>query len=455
MNRETPVTELACAGCGASPPRIELRPYPFRCARADDGDDTDHVVARRLDTSRVSIDARGGANPFIRYRGILHSYHQARSHGVPDSEYCDMVERLSDEIARIDGRRFVGTPFFRSNALECRVRMGDEGAIWIKDETDNVSGSHKARHLMGVMLYLQIVERLGVARPGRPELVIASCGNAALAAASVARAAGWALRVFVPPTANRYVLGKIADLGARVEICERGHAGAGDPAYLRFRDAVRRGALPFCCQGSDNGLTIEGAETLVFEMIEAIGGPVDRLFVQVGGGALAAACVQGFAEARRMGLIDRLPRIHAVQTRGAFPLKRAYDRLIDGIAKDRASADWNSIVRERLRYARTHRSQFMWPWEEEPRSIAGGILDDESYDWAAVVEGMLNTGGHPVVVDENEIEVANAIARESTESDVDYTGTAGLAGLIHVRANDSSLRHERVAVIFSGARRPL
>ena len=53
-----------------------------------------------------------------------------------------------------------------------------------------------------------------------------------------------------------------------------------------------------------------------------------------------------------------------------------------------------------LAYAAHHRSEFMWPWEHEPHSIAHGILDDETYDWLAVVEGMLATGGGPLVVGE-------------------------------------------------------
>jgi threonine synthase len=106
-----------------------------------------------------------------------------------------------------------------------------------------------------------------------------------------------------------------------------------------------------------------------------------------------------------------------------------------------------------MRYARTHRSQFMWPWEEEPRSAAHGILDDETYDWAAVVEGMLRTGGRPEVVDERGIEAANAIARATTGIDVDHTGTAGLAGLVHALERDPAIRSEQVVVIFSGVRR--
>ena len=50
----------------------------------------------------------------------------------------------------------------------------------------------------------------------------------------------------------------------------------------------------------------------------------------------------------------------------------------------------------------------MWPWEDEPRSIAHGILDDETYDWLAVVEGLLRSGGGALVVDEETLQRANA-----------------------------------------------
>ena len=36
----------------------------------------------------------------------------------------------------------------------------------------------------------------------------------------------------------------------------------------------------------------------------------------------------------------------------------------------------------------SHRSQFMWPWEEPPHSVASGILDDETYDWLAILRGV-------------------------------------------------------------------
>ena len=85
----------------------------------------------------------------------------------------------------------------------------------------------------------------------------------------------------------------------------------------------------------------------------------------------------------------------------------------------------------------------MWPWEQEPHSVAHGILDDETYDWLAVVEGMLATGGSPLVVGEQTLAHANALAREATGIDVDPTGSAGLAGLLALR--DAGRRRRRRA----------
>jgi threonine synthase len=216
---------------------------------------------------------------------------------------------------------------------------------------------------------------------------------------------------------------------------------------------VHAGALPFCVQGSDNGLTIEGGETLAWEMIQALGDTrLDRLVVQVGGGALASACLQAFTEALAFGWVDRLPRLHAVQTQGGHPLARAYALVAARIgARGQRTA---AIIAEELQYARTHRSQFMWPWATEPRSIAHGILDDETYDWAAVVEGMFRTHGGPIVVDEERLRDANALAREATGVNVDHTGSAGLAGLMQLMGGPNRpSRDEQVAVIFSGVRR--
>ena len=97
----------------------------------------------------------------------------------------------------------------------------------------------------------------------------------------------------------------------------------------------------------------------------------------------------------------------------------------------------------------------MWPWEQEPKSVAGGILDDETYDWRAVVEGMLLTGGQPVVVSEDLLIEANTLAVALTGIPVDPTGSSGLAGLLALRRSGVIGEHDKAAVLFTGIKRAL
>ncbi len=442
-----PPSAIVCAGCGWRPAPDE--PYPFRCVNAGRGDDTDHVLTVTLDHARVRFPLGREPNPFVRYRELAYSYHVARAHGMSDADYVALVEGLDQAVAAVDGHGFVVTPFGRRSALSDRVGLA-EGGVWVKDETGNVSGSHKGRHLMGILIHLTVAERIGLAggRDGRRELAIASCGNAALAAAVVARAGDRPLRVFVPTWADPVVVDRLKRLGALLVVTPRADGVAGDPTYHALRRAVADGALPFTCQGTYNGLTLEGGRTLGYEMISALREEevaLDRLFIQVGGGALASSVIQAFEDGVRLGALEGMPRIHAVQTAGGSPLRRAFIRV-----QERMTA--GASAEEALRYATTHRSEFMWPWEQEPTSIATGILDDETYDWATVVRGMLQTGGDPLVVSEEVLAEANRLAREVTGINVDPTGSAGLAGLLHLSRGGLDAG-ERVAVLFTGVQR--
>jgi threonine synthase len=442
---------LVCAGCGTEVAADE--PLPFRCRAAREGDDIDHVLRRRLGGGVGFADEDDEPNPFVRFRERFHAYHVARANGVSDAEYVELVRSLDRMIARVGGTGFVETPFGRSDELSSAMGFSSGGGIWVKDETENVSGSHKGRHLMGVLIWLAVAERVGLlARDGR-RLAIASCGNAAVAAAVEARAADRPLDVYVPTWADPTVVADLERLNARIHVVPREDGEMGDPTYRRLHDAVRDGAIPFTCQGGDNGLAVEGGCTLGYEIAGALRrsrSALDRIVVQVGGGALASAVSQGLREAVEAGILERMPALDTVQTEGVHPLERAYERVAALVP---AGAGAGGAVAAAVTTAAHRRSDFMWPWEEEPKSVATGILDDETYDWAAVVEGMLRSGGTPVVVTEELLEEANALARETTGIDVDHTGSAGLAGVLALLRGGTIRRDDRIGVLFTGIRR--
>jgi threonine synthase len=465
---------VACAACG-----LEAEPgdqLPFRCRNAG-MDDADHLMVRTLDPARVRFPAHDDPdldpNPFVRYRELFHAHHLGLAGGLSDEEHVGLLRGLDGAVAVVDGHGFEVTPFGRADDLSDALGFVAPGGVWVKDETGNVSGSHKARHLMGLMAHLRVVEAIGGGDPEPRDLAIASCGNAALGAAVVAKAAGRRLLVFVPEWADPLVVARLRTLGAAIEPCPRRAGVAGDPTYHRLHEAIAGGAIPFTCQGPDNGLTIEGGETLGYELatqLEASGERLDRIVIQVGGGALATSVIRGLDDAIALGAAVRLPTIDTVQTEGAWPLRRAWQRFAHRVLlraghhepeayPDRELAQLllhpsaTDDVAAELAEARRHRSDFMWPWEPEPAGLATGILDDETYDWAAVLEGMVQTGGVPLVVDEATIAEANERARAATGIDVDHTGSAGLAGLIALRRSGDVEAGERVAVLFTGARR--
>ena len=474
-------TRLVCTGCGAVPRPDD--PYPFRCPDAAEGDDIDHVLRRELSCDAAQTHAwrrtflDEAPNPFLRYRTLFHSHRVATSRGMSDAEFTGMVESLDAAVAAAGGTGFRETPFARHDALNGALGRS-AGALWIKDETGNVSGSHKARHMMGLAIWLEMARRTGMipADVASPGLAIASCGNAALAAAVVAKAAHRHLDVFIPTDAHPNVTRRLEELGAQLTVCTREGSAPGDPCVIGFRSSLTHGALPFSVQGNENGLAIEGGLTLGYEIVSSLlrnGASIDRLFVQVGGGALASSCVQALRDAANLGLIAGMPKVHAVQTEGAYPLRLAWERVVAQILGERlsfriekrdsradaaraAAAASHAIQakrRDAVRFAATHRSKFMSPWPSVPHSVAHGILDDETYDWLAIVEAMLETGGWPVVVSEDELREANGLAASTTGIPADHTGTAGLAGLLHRGPAGVVGASESIATLSTGIRR--
>ena len=418
---------LRCAGCGAT--AAADRFGAFACPRRAELIDVDHVLTLPEPPGPWPDD--GDVNPFVRYRRLLASHAIGQAHGLTDGAYIDLVRRLDDRVAEVDGGGFVVTPLGEEPALAEAVGLGDS-TLLVKDETGNVAGSHKGRHLMGIALHLLVQGELGVLPDTELRLAIASCGNAALAASVVAAAAGWQLDVFIPVDADDRVVDALRANGASINICERRTGELGDPAYLRFREAVGAGAVPFGCQGPDNALTIDGGRTLGYELADQAG-DLDRLYLQVGGGALASSTMQGLGVARSLGAITRVPQLHPVQTEGCAPLARAHE----------AAAGFVDVAE-----AARHRPEVMWPWETTPVSAASGILDDETYDWFRIVEATRRSGGAPVVAPESAVVEAQRLATEHTAIAASATGTSGLAGVIVDAATIPG--SQRVAVAFTG-----
>jgi threonine synthase len=377
-------------------------------------------------------------SPFVIYRQQLDVYRHALARGLGDRAYVELVTAADQRLAAVDGRGFVVTPLVELSLPGYR----DRGRVMAKVETGNVAGSHKARHLFGLLLRFLIDEAAAPASgAGRPDLAIASCGNAAVGAAVVASSGGRRLLVFVPAGADPAVVARLEELGARIEVCHRRPGQPGDPCVERLQAALADGAQPFTVQGTLCPAVIDGGRTIGLELgdqLERAALTASDLYVQVGGGALATAVMDGLQRRRPAG---SLPRLHPVQARSAHPYVAGWHRIAGRLLAGLGLAD-PLDDRRRAALLAAHAGQLqlpadlerwaglMTPWPSEPRSVATGILDDLTYDWRGVMSHQIATGGWPVTVEESTLLLAADLVRAAISPPPDETGAAGLAGLL-------------------------
>lgn len=174
------------------------------------------------------------------------------------------------------------------------------------------TGSYKDR---GSALLISYLHSLGA-----QEAVEDSSGNAGASLAAYAARAGLRLKVFCPASASPGKLLQIRLYGAELVRVE-GPRPKATEALLEY--AARTGAT--YASHLWHPLFIEGVKTLAFEIAEQLGWIAPgTVLCPVGAGSILLGLHKGFSELRQAGIIPRLPRLVAVQTRHVSPLYQAF-----------------------------------------------------------------------------------------------------------------------------------
>lgn len=201
------------------------------------------------------------------------------------------------------------TPICRREAVSRFAGVADLG---LKHEGQNPTGSFKDRGMTVAVSH--------AARHGATAVACASTGNTSASMAAYAAHAGLPALVLVP--AGRVAAGKLAQAvayGARTLLVR----GDFDDCLRLCREAADE--LGVTLLNSINPWRIEGQKTIVLEMLQQRGWqPPDWIAVPAGNLGNTSAFGKALVEARDLGLIDRLPRIAAIQAAGASPFERSY-----------------------------------------------------------------------------------------------------------------------------------
>ena len=183
------------------------------------------------------------------------------------------------------------------------------GTVRFKLEGCMPTGSFKDR---GATLLVSMLRALGVR-----ECVEDSSGNAGAALAAYAAAAGICCRIFTPAAASPGKQAQIGMYGAEL-------VRVPGPRSETTRAVLMAAAGSFYASHNWVPYYLEGTKTLAFEVCEQLGWRVpDSLILPCGYGSLVLGAFRGFSELLAAGVIDRLPRLFAVEAAVVAPLAAA------------------------------------------------------------------------------------------------------------------------------------
>jgi len=199
--------------------------------------------------------------------------------------------------------------------------------LWVKDEGINPTASFKAR---GLMMAVTRAKALGLAG-----VCVPTAGNAGIALAAYAAAAGMPCRIFAPETTPSAILGSIRAFGAEL-VLVAGHIGDAGKATVAF--ATESGF--FNVATVREPYRVEGMKTMGYEVAEQLGWRLpDAIVYPTGGGEGTIGIWKAINEMLAWGWLSAgtaKPRMIIAQAEGCAPLVRAFR---EGAEKATAWAD--------------------------------------------------------------------------------------------------------------------
>ena len=280
-------------------------------------------------------------------------------------------------------------------------------SLMLKHEGMNPTGSFKDR---GMTVAITQARRLGASA-----VACASTGNTSASLAAYAAMAGLPGLVLIP--AGKIATGKLAQTlahGART-IAVR---GGFDDCLRLLREASDQ--LGVYVVNSVNPFRLGGQRTIVFEMLQQLGWESpDWIALPAGNLGNTSAFGEALRFAKQAGLIDRVPRLLAVQAAGAAPFSQAF--------------------RERTRR----------PITVEPDTIATAIRIGAPASWDRAFRAIEETSGLVTDVSDEDILAAKRVI-DRAGIGCEPASAASVAGVRRMIAEGRIKPDERIVAVLTG-----
>jgi threonine synthase len=267
-------------------------------------------------------------------------------------------------ISRPEGN----TPLYEHPRLSSWV--GSEN-LFLKHEGENPTGSFKDRGMTVGVTQAKLM--------GAQAVACASTGNTSASLAAYAALAGIPALIFIP--AGKIAAGKLAQALAYGAFTLQ-IQGDFDDAMRLVRQVCNQ--MGVYLLNSLNPFRLEGQKSIVLEILQGFRWqPPDWIVLPAGNLGNTAAFGKALYEAQQLGLVDKIPRIAAVQATGASPFYQSYQTNFTERKTMKASTIATAIrIGNPVSYERAIRT-LGWA-----NGLVTAVTDQEIMDAKAMIDGV-------------------------------------------------------------------
>lgn len=279
--------------------------------------------------------------------------------------------------------------------------------LYLKDDSQNPTFSFKDRASSVVSAYAK--------ENGISTIVAASTGNAGSSLAGICASQEQRAIILVPKSAPQAKLTQIVMYGATIIPVN----GTYDMAFDLSIEATKEFGW-YNRNTAFNPLTIEGKKTVSFELFNQLNKSIpDYIFVPVGDGVIISGVYKGFEDILKIGVIDRMPTVVAVQAAGS-------SNLIENIGKPQFTI-------------------------KPSNTLADSISVDIPRNFFMAQDFLLQYKGEWLSVTDDEIVNASKILARNTGIFAEPAAATAFAGMLCYSKQHKLQNKQKVVVLLTGS----
>ena len=345
---------------------------------------------------------------------LLFSYHLAKdtSKAIINKD-IKSIWRYTPFLPILDTHNIVSlgegiTPITKIEKLGARIQLEQ---LYLKDETNNPTGSFKAR---GISVAVSKLKELGIKK-----CIIPTAGNAGGALAAYCAKAGIEATIIMPKHTPKVFKDECILYGAALILVD----GLINDCGSKAKELNKNGDY-FDMSTLKEPYRLEGKKIMGYEIAESFNWDLpDYIFYPAGGGTGLIGIWKAFQEMIALGWIkNKLPKMIAVQSSSCSPIQEAYKNPID--------------------------------WKENftpVASIANGLAVPYPFGMDLMLNVIKESNGEICIIQENEIKKNVFLFSKNEGILISPEGAATYMALVHLKNKGVVCKDDRVLLLNTGS----